>query len=209
MRLMYYLCLKWFTLLKSLYHRALNWNLGVNKPLFWYDFSRVVAFSFLFPLVFLVLLVYSAGSSDFFPPLYAMDNCPSSSPEASRVVSSPPGTPVAERTPVSSQTDPAEDSSLSKEEKEAVESLLPSNQFKPIPSSTWVPPADSALPRRFTYFWEDSLDIYRPFDYDESGNPRGYEAERDSLSGTFDTVSGDDFIQVEAELQARVLNPPK
>ena len=66
-----------------------------------------------------------------------------------------------------------------------------------------------ALPRRFTYFWEDSLDIYRPFDYDESGNPRGYEAERDSLSGTFDTVSGDDFIQVEAELQARVLNPPK
>jgi hypothetical protein len=107
MRLMYYLCLKWFTLLKSLYHRALNWNLGVNKPLFWYDFSRVVAFSFLFPLVFLVLLVYSAGSSDFFPPLYAMDNCPSSSPEASSVVSSPPGTPVAERTPVSSQTNPS------------------------------------------------------------------------------------------------------
>ena len=166
-------------------------------------------FTIFFPLVFLISVICPVVSYDFLPPLYAMDHCPSSSPEASTVVSSTPGTPLAQSTPVSSQTYSPDSSLLSKNEQDVVESLLPSNQFKPVPVSTWVPPADTAVPRRFAYLWEDSLDRDRGFDYDESGNPRGYEAERDSLSGTFDTVSADDFTQVETELRARVLDPQK
>jgi len=184
--------------------------LVADKYLFWYDLIRVTFFTIFFPLVFFTLVICPVVSHDFSPPLHAMDQFPSSSPEASSVVSSAPGTPLDQSTPVSSQTDPAESSLLSKEEeKDVVESLLPSNQFKPVPVSTWVPPADTAHPRRFTYIWEDSLDRDRSFDYNESGHPRGYEAERDSLSGTFDTVSADDFIQVETELRARVLGPQK